>query len=81
MTKTRERQTLTRSRYPPTRRTTTNQKSKEAEDLRGPSLTWMAEEAPHDAEEAEEARMLRAEEQLPEPHEACEAAEGLTYSC
>ena len=76
MTMTRERQTRTRSRYPPTRRTTANHESEEAEDLRGLSLTWMAEEAPYDAEEAEEARMLRAEERLPEPHEAVRQLKG-----
>ena len=36
----------------------------------------MAEEATQNAEEAEEARMLRAEERLPEPHEAVRQLKG-----
>ena len=39
-----------------------NHKSEEAEGLREPIWTWMAEEAPHDAEEAEEAQKLRGHE-------------------
>ena len=58
-----------------------NHESEKAEGLRGPILTWMAEEAPHDAEEArmlraEEARMLRAEERLLEPHYAVRQLKG-----
>ena len=58
--------------------------SEEAEGLREPIQTWMAEEAPHDAEEAEEAqklraeeaRMLKAEERLPEPHDTVRQLKG-----
>ena len=53
-----------------------NHESKKAEGLRGPSLTWMAEDAPHDVEEAEEAQMLRAEERLPELHDAVRQLKG-----
>ena len=61
-----------------------NHESEEAEGLRVPIQTWMAEEAPHDVEEAEEARMLRAEEarmlkaeeRLPEPHDAMRQLKG-----
>ena len=73
---TRVRQIRTQSRYTPTRRTIVNHESEEAEGLRGPILTWMAEEAPHDVEEAEEARMLMAEVRLPELHDAVRQLKG-----
>ena len=49
--------------------TTANHESEEEEVLRGPIQTWMAEEAPQRAEEAEE-RKLKAEDLNVEPHEA-----------
>ena len=71
--KTRARQTPTQSCYTPTRRTNVNHENEEAEGLRGPIRTWMAEEAPQNAEEAQK---LRAEERLPEPHDAVRQLKG-----
>ena len=50
--------------------TTANHESEEEEVLRGPTQTWMVEEAPQRAEEEEERKKLKAEERNSEPHEA-----------
>ena len=47
-----------------------NHESEVEEVLRGPIQTWMAEEAPQRAEEAEERKKLKAEDLNAELHEA-----------
>ena len=54
-----------------------NHESEEAEGLREPIQTWMAEEAEEARMlRAKEARMLKAEDRLLEPHDAVRQLKG-----